>query len=152
MEESLGGVPGLRYDYGKFYASKTFFDSDKNRRILWGWVNESSSVDDDIKKGWSGLQAIPRRLWLDKSGKHLVQWPVVELESLRVKRVHQPSKFLEAASVLEISGVTAAQDQSRSSLNDMNDKTSYGAFLNVTCSEKLSLRSLIDHSIVESFV
>ncbi|PNX54620.1 beta-fructofuranosidase cell wall isozyme-like protein, partial [Trifolium pratense] len=27
----------------------------KNRRILLGWVNESSSVADDIKKGWSGI-------------------------------------------------------------------------------------------------
>ncbi|KAK3220509.1 hypothetical protein Dsin_014479 [Dipteronia sinensis] len=229
MEESLGVVPGLRYDYGKFYASKTFFDSDKNRRILWGWVSESSSADDDKKKGWSGLQAIPRSLWLDKSGKQLVQWPVVELESLRVNSVQLPSKFVEAGSVLEVSGLTAAQadieisfemtdfekadvldsnstnpqllcsqkgasvksafgpfgllvlaskdlqeytavffrifkgqehkyvvlmcsDQSRSSLNDKNDKTSYGAFLNVDpVHEKLSLRSLIDHSIVESF-
>lgn len=48
----------LRYDYGKFYASKTFFDNVKNRRILWGWVNESDSTDDDIEKGWSGLQVI----------------------------------------------------------------------------------------------
>jgi beta-fructofuranosidase len=46
----------LRYDHGKFYASKTFFDSVKNRRILWGWVNESDSIEDDMDKGWSGLQ------------------------------------------------------------------------------------------------
>lgn len=48
----------LRYDYGKFYASKTFFDSKRNRRILWAWVNESDSTEDDIEKGWSGLQVI----------------------------------------------------------------------------------------------
>ncbi|KAA8541678.1 hypothetical protein F0562_022830 [Nyssa sinensis] len=43
-------------------------------------------------------------------------------------------------------------DQSRSSLNQKPDKTMYGAFLNVDpVLEKLSLRSLIDHSIVESF-
>lgn len=45
----------LRYDYGKYYASKTFFDDGKNRRVLLGWVNESSSVPDDIQKGWSGI-------------------------------------------------------------------------------------------------
>lgn len=45
-----------RYDYGKYYASKTFYDSAKNRRILWGWTNESSSVEDDVEKGWSGIQ------------------------------------------------------------------------------------------------
>lgn len=48
----------LRVDYGKFYASKTFFDSKKNRRILWGWANESDSAKDDLEKGWSGLQVI----------------------------------------------------------------------------------------------
>lgn len=57
-EGSVEGDSGLRYDYGKFYASKTFFDSAKNRRLLWGWLNESSSVSDDIKKGWAGIQVI----------------------------------------------------------------------------------------------
>lgn len=47
---------GLRYDYGKFYASKTFFDPKKERRILWGWVNESDSEAADIAKGWSSVQ------------------------------------------------------------------------------------------------
>ncbi|XP_062013968.1 beta-fructofuranosidase, insoluble isoenzyme CWINV1-like [Rosa rugosa] len=228
---SVESDTGLRYDYGKFYASKTFFDSAKNRRILWGWINESSSVDDDIKKGWSGLQAVPRTLVLDKSGKQLVQWPVVELEKLRIKQVKLPNIVLKGGSLHEVLGVTSAQadveitfaisdlkkaevfdpswtdpqilcskkgasvkgdlgpfgllvlaskglkentalfyrifksqnnnnkyvvlmcsDQSRSSLNQDNDKTTYGAFVNVDLlHEKLSLRSLIDHSIVESF-
>ncbi|KAK4591093.1 hypothetical protein RGQ29_021331 [Quercus rubra] len=217
----------LRYDYGKFYASKTFFEG-KHRRILWGWVNESSSVEDDIKKGWSGVQAIPRSIWLDNSGKQLVQWPIKEIEMLRLKEVNLPKQVLKGGSVLEVSGVTAAQadviitfeitelgkaevldpswtdpqllcsrkgasvkggigpfgllvlaskglqeytavfyrifkshskfvvlmcsDQSRSSSNNENDETTYGAFVDVDpVHEKLSLRSLIDHSIVESF-
>ncbi|XP_030972692.1 beta-fructofuranosidase, insoluble isoenzyme CWINV1-like [Quercus lobata] len=219
---------GLRYDYGKFYASKTFFDSLKNRRILWGWLNESSIPADDIKKGWAGIQAIPRTIWLDKSRKQLVQWPIAEIEKLRGHQVHLPQQVLKGGLSLEVSGVTAAQadvvisfkvsdlrkaevldpswvnpqvlcskksasvkgslgpfgllvlaskglqeytavfyrifkgqnkyvvlmcsDQSRSSLNNRNDKTSYGAFLDVDpVHEELSLRSLIDHSIVESF-
>jgi beta-fructofuranosidase len=28
------------YDGGIFYASKTFWDPVKNRRILWGWIAE----------------------------------------------------------------------------------------------------------------
>lgn len=55
-EGSVDNGSGLRYDYGKYYASKTFFDSEKNRRVLFGWVNESSPVFDDIRKGWSGVQ------------------------------------------------------------------------------------------------
>lgn len=50
------GWEGLRFDYGNFYASKTFFDYKKNRRILWGWANESDTVEDDILKGWAGIQ------------------------------------------------------------------------------------------------
>ncbi|XP_039171226.1 beta-fructofuranosidase, insoluble isoenzyme CWINV1-like isoform X1 [Eucalyptus grandis] len=227
-EGSVESDSGLRYDYGKFYASKTFFDSKNNRRILWAWINESSSVDDDIKKGWSGVQAIPRTLWLDKSGKQLVQWPIVEIEKPRTNQVDLPNKLIKGGTVLEVSGITAAQadvvvsfkvkeleradsldptwtdpqmlcsrkgalvkgslgpfgllvmaskglqeytavffrifkgqnkyvvlmcsDQSRSSLNHSNDKTTYGAFLDVDpLQEKLSLRTLIDHSIVESF-
>ncbi|KAG8656463.1 hypothetical protein MANES_04G140500v8 [Manihot esculenta] len=227
-EGSVDGDSGLRYDYGKFYASKTFFDSARNRRILWGWVNESSSVTADIKKGWSGIQAIPRTIWLDKSGKQLVQWPIQEIEKLRTNAVRLPGKILKKGSVLEVPGVTAAQadveitfnvsdfstgevldpswtnpqllccqkgasvkgslgpfgllvlaseslqeytavffrifkgknkyvvlmcsDQSRSSLNPDNDKTTYGAFVDVDpVHEQLSLRSLIDHSVVESF-
>lgn len=57
-EGSMKGVSGLRYDYGEFYASKTFFVSAKNRPILWGWINKSSIQNDDVNKGWPGLQVI----------------------------------------------------------------------------------------------
>ncbi|WVY99908.1 hypothetical protein V8G54_025978 [Vigna mungo] len=219
--------PILRHDYGKYYASKTIFEDGQNRRVLFGWVNESSSVADDIKKGWSGIHTIPRTIWLHKSGKQLVQWPVVEIESLRVNPVHWHSKVVNGGETLQVTGVTAAQadveiafevngfekaevlehwedpqilcgrkganvkgglgpfgllvfasrglqeytavlfrifryqnknlvlmcsDQSRSSLNNDNDKTTYGTFVDVDpLREKLSLRTLIDHSVVESF-
>lgn len=227
-EGSLDDNSGLRYDYGKFYGSKTFFDSAKNRRILWGWINESSTRSDNLKKGWAGLQATPRNLWLDESGRQLMQWPISEIEKLRGNQVKWPAKLLERGSMVGITGITAAQadveisfqttafekaevldsiwtnpqflcsqkgasvkgalgpfgllvlasnglqeytavffrifkgqdghivlmcsDQSRSSINDNNDKTSYGAFLDLDpVHEKLSIRSLIDRSIVESF-
>ena len=53
---SIDGWAGLRYDYGNFYASKTFYDPLKMRRILWGWANESDTRDDDVAKGWAGIQ------------------------------------------------------------------------------------------------
>lgn len=55
-ERSIYGWSGLRYDYGNFYASKTFFDANKKRRILWGWSNESDSRKEDVVKGWAGIQ------------------------------------------------------------------------------------------------
>ncbi|XP_027335351.1 beta-fructofuranosidase, cell wall isozyme-like isoform X2 [Abrus precatorius] len=218
-----------RYDYGKFYASKTFYDDAKKRRVLWGWINESSIQEDDIHKGWSGIQAIPRTLWLHNSGKQLIQWPIEEIEKLRTNPVNLYSKNLKGGTLLEVSGVVASQadveisfevndlekaqeldpswkmdpqllcsgngtkvkgglgpfgllvlaskgmqeytsvffkvfrannkymvlmcsDQSRSSLNLNNDFTTYGTFVDVDpVHEQLSLRSLIDHSVVESF-
>lgn len=56
QNNSVDSWAGLRYDYGNFYASKSFFDPKKNRRILWGWANESDTKEDDVKKGWAGIQ------------------------------------------------------------------------------------------------
>ncbi|XP_059624843.1 beta-fructofuranosidase, soluble isoenzyme I-like [Cornus florida] len=77
---------GLRVDYGKYYASKTFYDQNKDRRILWGWTGETDSESDDLLKGWASLQTIPRTVLFDnKTGTNLLHWPVDELESLRKK-------------------------------------------------------------------
>ncbi|CAL9762967.1 unnamed protein product, partial [Musa acuminata subsp. burmannicoides] len=64
---------------------KSFYDPAKKRRILWGWANESDSANADKDKGWAGVQAIPRAVWLDSNGRQLVQWPIEELETLRHK-------------------------------------------------------------------
>ncbi|KAJ7966419.1 Beta-fructofuranosidase, insoluble isoenzyme like [Quillaja saponaria] len=187
----------LQYDYGKFYASKTFLDSSTKRRILWVWVKESDSESDDNSKGWSGLQSIPRNVVLGKTGRQLVQWPIKEIENLRTRNVSFQNKKLKIGSLLEVSGITGSQadvevsfdlvnlkeaelmdpiwvdpqllcsqkkasaqgklgpfgfDQSRSSLREGLDKTTYGAFVDIDpLQENISLRSLIDHSIVESF-
>ncbi|KAG6514571.1 hypothetical protein ZIOFF_024939 [Zingiber officinale] len=45
----------LRYDYDRFYASKTFFDPVMKRRILLGWISESDSERADAAKGWASL-------------------------------------------------------------------------------------------------
>lgn len=44
-----------RIDYGNYYASKSFFDSKRGRRIIWGWTNETDSSSDDVAKGWAGI-------------------------------------------------------------------------------------------------
>ncbi|KAK1417902.1 hypothetical protein QVD17_27037 [Tagetes erecta] len=219
----------LRYDYGRFYASKSFYDSAKQRRVLWGWVDEGDSELDAIKKGWSGLQSFPRSVWLSDTHKQLVQWPVEEIEKLRAKQVNMKNIELKGeTSPLKVPGLRASQadievffsvtnlsdaeqidsdvfdpqllceqknasssgsfgpfgilvlasknlteytavffrvfkgpnkfhvlmcsDQSRSSVAEKVDKSIYGTFLDLDpLHEKISLRSLIDHSIVESF-
>lgn len=218
----------LRYDYDNFYASKTFFDSAKKRRILWAWIQESDSTTDDVKKTGLVYSHFPRSILLSKTGKQLIQWPVEEIEKQRTVNVRFKNKELKGGSVLEISGITASQsdvevsfnssnlkeadlldpswvdpqllcsqktasvggnigpfgilalaskdlteqtsiffrvfrsnekyvvlmcsDQSRSSLEEGLKKTIYGAFIDIDpLNEMISLRSLIDHSIVESF-
>lgn len=96
---------GPSYDYGKFYASKTFYDASTGRRILWGWVNESDSVQDDITKGWASVQAIPRTVWLDgKTSKNLLQWPVQEVEGLRGAIATHENIKLQPADVVKVQG------------------------------------------------
>ncbi|KAA0064503.1 beta-fructofuranosidase, insoluble isoenzyme CWINV1-like isoform X2 [Cucumis melo var. makuwa] len=226
----LSNGSDMRYDYGKFYASKSFYDSGKKRRLLWGWIKESDSEGDDTTKGWSGLQSIPRTILLGESGRQLVQWPIKELEKLRTKQVSFNDVDLKSGSVFEVPGITAAQadieisfrlsglkeaeemnsswndpqllckennkalwkgaigpfgllvlaskdlteqtavyfrvfrnqydkyvvlmcsDQSRSSQREGLEKATYGAFVDMDpLRETISLRSLIDHSIIESF-
>ncbi|XP_023006017.1 beta-fructofuranosidase, insoluble isoenzyme 1-like [Cucurbita maxima] len=106
---STDGWSGLRYDYDNFYASKSFYDPMKKRRVLWGWTNESDSVQDDVSKGWAGIQAIPRTVWLDPNGKQLLQWPVMELNRLRQKIVMMLNQKLVKGQNVEIKGITAAQ-------------------------------------------
>ncbi|XP_042512375.1 beta-fructofuranosidase, insoluble isoenzyme 1-like [Macadamia integrifolia] len=225
---SADNAMGLRYDYGNFYASKTFFDAGKNRRILWGWANESDTPDDSTAKGWAGIQTIPRKVWLDESGKQLLQWPINEIETLRGKSVQLGTVHLAKGGLVEVKPITAAQadvevtfhinnldkaepfdptwvdpqqlcgqkgatvqggfgpfglltlasknleeytsvffrvykakdkhmvlmcsDQSSSSLRPEVYKPSFGGFVDVDLTKgMISLRSLIDHSVVESF-
>ncbi|KAJ6826285.1 invertase 2 [Iris pallida] len=76
---------GLRYDWGKFYASKTFYDQEKKRRVLWGWISETDSERTDIAKGWASLMGVPRTVVFDvKTGSNLLTWPVEEVDSLRL--------------------------------------------------------------------
>ncbi|KAD6796493.1 hypothetical protein E3N88_07389 [Mikania micrantha] len=78
---------GLRYDYGKFYASKTFFDPSKKRRILWGYVGETDPQKNDLKKGWANMMNVPRTVTLDPNTQsNLIQWPVEETETLRSEK------------------------------------------------------------------
>nr|AFJ21576.1 sucrose:sucrose 1-fructosyltransferase [Agave tequilana] len=83
-DETIDVGIGLRYDWGKFYASKTFYDQEKQRRVLWGYVGEVDSKRDDALKGWASLQNIPRTILFDtKTKSNLILWPVEEVESLR---------------------------------------------------------------------
>ncbi|KAI3915705.1 hypothetical protein MKX01_015530 [Papaver californicum] len=219
---------GLRYDYGKFYASKTFYDQNKKRRILWGWIGETDSEHADIEKGWASVQAIPRAVLFDgRTTTNLLQWPVEEVESLRLNSSEFNNINIQSGSVVPVDVGTATQlditvefemneksldgmmeeadvgyncttsggaagrgrlgpfgllvladktqseqtavyfyvakgidgdlmtffctDESRSSEANDVDKQVYGSTVPVLDGDKLTVRILVDHSIVESF-
>ncbi|KAK9148042.1 hypothetical protein Scep_006799 [Stephania cephalantha] len=101
---------GIRYDYGKYYASKTFYDPKKERRVLWGWIGETDSENADIKKDWAGLQSIPREVVFDtKTKSNLIQWPVEEVESLRLVKKEFKELEIKAGSVLPLEIGAATQ-------------------------------------------
>ncbi|XP_060958641.1 acid beta-fructofuranosidase 1, vacuolar-like isoform X2 [Cannabis sativa] len=211
---------GLKLDYGRYYASKTFYDQNKERRILWGWINETDTETDDLAKGWASVQTIPRSVLFDaKTGTNLLQWPVEEIESLRLSSSEFTDVVVEPGSVvpLDIGSTTQLDilaefevdlwgleeaaghanngcgggsvdrstfgpfgvlvlandalseltpiyfhpstktntyfcaDETRSSKANGVFKQVYGSEVPVLDGEKLSMRVLVDHSIVESF-
>lgn len=218
---------GLRLDYGIYYASKTFYDQDKERRLLWGWIGETDSETTDLLKGWASVQSIPRTVVFDtKTGTNILQWPVKEVESLRSRSYEIDDVELKPGSLVPLKISSSAQldivasfevdeeafkgtfeadasynctasagaagrgilgpfgilvladdplseltpvyfyiakgvdgssktyfcaDQSRSSTASDVVKGVYGSDVPVLHGEKLSMRLLVDHSIVESF-
>ncbi|CAL4890546.1 unnamed protein product [Urochloa decumbens] len=101
---------GLRYDWGKFYASKTFYDPAKRRRVLWGWVGETDSERADVAKGWASLQSLPRTVLFDtKTGTNLVQWPVEEVETLRTNSTDLSGITIDYGSVFPLNLHRATQ-------------------------------------------
>ncbi|KAL6004930.1 Beta-fructofuranosidase, soluble isoenzyme I [Asimina triloba] len=101
---------GLRVDYGKYYASKTFYDQEKKRRVLWGWIGETDSELTDLEKGWASVQTIPRVVVFDEqTGTNILQWPVEEVESLRISSKKFSDVEIEAGSVVPLDVGTATQ-------------------------------------------
>ncbi|KAE8820633.1 Beta-fructofuranosidase, insoluble isoenzyme 4 [Hordeum vulgare] len=99
----------LKIDYGNFYASRSFVDSKKGRRIIWGWSKEADRRSDDVAKGWARIHTIPRTIWLDSDGKQLLQWPVDEIESLRTNEINHQGLELNKGDLFEINGVDTFQ-------------------------------------------
>lgn len=101
---------GLRVDYGKYYASKTFYDQNKQRRLLWGWIGETDSESADILKGWASVQTIPREVVFDKkTGTNILQWPIKEVEKLRSTNTIYQKVLLEPGSLVPLDVGLATQ-------------------------------------------
>ena len=88
-------------DYGAYYAPKSMLDN-RNRRILWGWVQETRSRDEARAAGWSGAISLPRVLSLGPDNE-LEMAVAPEFSSLRtntvaIKGTQSPEKLQAALS------------------------------------------------------
>lgn len=55
------------------------------------------------------MQVVPRKIWLSKTGRKLIQWPVDEIKSLRRNRFSLHSKELKGRSTMKVLGGSASQ-------------------------------------------
>lgn len=70
-----------RVDWGHYYAARTLLAAD-GRRLMWGWITEGRSEEEQILAGWSGALSLTRVLTLG-SDHTLRMEPVTELHTLR---------------------------------------------------------------------
>uniref|UniRef100_A0A803MXT4 Reverse transcriptase zinc-binding domain-containing protein n=1 Tax=Chenopodium quinoa TaxID=63459 RepID=A0A803MXT4_CHEQI len=95
------------YTIGKYDANKGRYVPDNAK--IDGWNGLRFDYDITALKGWAGIQAIPRSIWLDPKGKQLVQWPVEEVERLRANKVELNNRPLKSGNRFEIKGITTVQ-------------------------------------------
>ncbi|CAM0958731.1 unnamed protein product [Alopecurus aequalis] len=94
---------GLRYDWGKLYASTSFYDPVKRRRVMLGYVGETDSRRADEAKGWASIQSIPRTVALDeKTRTNLLLWPVEEIETLRLNATEFNDITIDTGSIFHL--------------------------------------------------
>ncbi|KAK9292477.1 hypothetical protein L1049_020450 [Liquidambar formosana] len=109
--------------------------------VLWFiWTARNDLILNGKKVDWKELRklaiSIPRVVVFDQKTKtSILQWPVEEVESLRLTST-------------EFEGVELAPGSSKAS---SVDKQVHGDEVPVLHGENLSMRLLVDHSVVESF-
>jgi len=70
------------YDFGIFYASKSFYDPAGMRQIVFGWATEDDSQASFVARGWAGVQTLPRQVMLNEDYT-ISQFPIAEVAVLQ---------------------------------------------------------------------
>lgn len=164
-------------DGGAVYAAKTLLD-DRGRRLLWGWIREERSGEEQKAAGWSGVLSLPRVLSMRPDGTLGIE-PAPELKALRGRHVRLEELTLPAGdqeSALLLDGVEggalelrvrfAAPDAERVGVRllctpDGGDGAEVvydraagrlgGAPLELAEGEELELRIFLDRSAIEVY-
>ncbi|CAM6077766.1 unnamed protein product [Sphagnum tenellum] len=106
------GFESSRYDYGRVYANDSFFEPVKQRHIVLSWVNETDTEELELQRGWSGFLTIPQTVAVDsKTGVNFINWPIDEVESLRISEQLDMEVFFDYPDV-SIDGVVTDEADS----------------------------------------
>ena len=163
-------------DFGSYYAARTMTNTG-GRRILWGWLTESRSVDAQRAAGWSGVMSLPRELALN--GGKLRMRPAAEVGKLRGKPLGADAAgdCLEILAEIDPGGAQQAGlklratpdgseqtllyydrgakllavDKSKSSLNPAADRKTQSGPFELATGEMLRLHIFLDGSVIEVF-
>jgi beta-fructofuranosidase len=160
-------------DGGNFYAAKTALD-EQGRRILFGWITEARSVEEQQTAGWAGVLSLPRVLSLGEDNT-LRYAPVPELQKLRQQQHHFGELQLQDEALLlpdvqgdaleivvrfapntaESFGVRVRcspeeSEYSQVSYNRVEQKLGETP-LSLQVDEALELHVFVDHSVIETF-
>jgi beta-fructofuranosidase len=163
-------------DFGSYYAARTMTNTGA-RRILWGWLTESRTVDAQRAAGWSGVMSLPRELTL--YGSRLQIRPAAEVGKLRGKQLgadaagdcleiqaeidpgdaHQAGLKLRAAPdgseqtlvYYDRAAKLLAADKSKSSLNPAAERKMQSGPFDLARGEPLRLHIFLDGSVIEIF-
>ncbi len=163
-------------DYGSYYAARTMANV-PGRRILWGWLLESRTVQAQRAAGWSGVMSLPRELMI--VGGRLEIRPAPEVGKLRgkplkpdvggdcleIQTVIDPGDAQQAGLKLRAAPDGSEQtlvyydrgakrlavDKSKSSSNQSADRKMQSGPLELAEGEPLRLHIFLDGSVIEIF-
>jgi len=110
------------HDSDLFYASKSFWDSAKGRRIFWGWVKLGTWYEDadgfragkcqGLGQLMTNTNSLPRVTTYDPSLQKLLFFPVEELVDLRGKRLLKSgSKAVFGRTALDVGDEAVRQSE-----------------------------------------
>jgi len=115
-----------KYDFGQFYASKTFYDPVKKRQILWGWVAEEGRSP-HAGEDWSSIQSLPRSVLIDPTNTSRLMFPPIEeLETLRGTPITIPSTVVKSKGTAPLPMITSSFGQMEIEINITADFTQPG--------------------------
>ena len=93
------GVFDYSVDKKGFYAPNVFFNDPKGRKLVFGCLFEGDRLNSSMKRGWAGMQSVPREVRLEETLK------IAPAEECLMLRKEVLAKYRRGCSLSETSAV-----------------------------------------------